>query len=77
MYFFQLYCSLTVFANPIAVYCVGVYAELSSDHPAVVFSEDNFLSALCHAYDFQRAKDFLYTVQCILSGNRARQTEVS
>ena len=76
-FFSQLYCSLTVFTNPIAVYCVGVYAELSSDQSTVIFSEDNFLSALCNAFDFSHALDFLNTVHSILLSNKLRQKDVS
>ncbi|XP_076809799.1 uncharacterized protein LOC143452640 isoform X1 [Clavelina lepadiformis] len=72
-----LYCSLTVFANPVAVYSVGTYCSLSSEAPNFIFFEQNFLSALCNAFDMSRVSDFVSTVYCILVSSKMHQKDIA
>ncbi|XP_078483228.1 uncharacterized protein LOC100177124 [Ciona intestinalis] len=71
-----MFCALTVFANPIAVYSVGVYATLCPELASAVFTEENFVSALCRAFDVSRALDFVNTVHQVVLISKQRQKEL-
>uniref|UniRef100_H2ZLS2 Uncharacterized protein n=1 Tax=Ciona savignyi TaxID=51511 RepID=H2ZLS2_CIOSA len=72
----SMFCSLTVFANPIAVYSVGVYATLCPELASAVFTEENFVRALCRAYDVSRTFDFVHTVHKMVAISKHRQKEL-
>jgi len=54
-----------------------VYCALSSQQTAFVFVEENFLRALCHAFDSTRLMDFVNTIYAVMVTNKLRQKDVS
>nr|CAB3261554.1 uncharacterized protein LOC100177124 [Phallusia mammillata] len=72
-----LYCELTVFANPIAVYCVGVYSMLNGQQNSALFCEEHFLNAICRASHVSTVSDFINTIQCLLEASKPKQKDAA